>query len=193
MLVLTGSILYASFDSNTKPRWEERLLKRVETWLVAVNRALVAASLAVVFLIVFANVIGRYGFGASFAWVEEVARHLMILGAFCGAGLALREGRLVAITTIPNSLSRTAERILRWGIVVVMFGFMATMMWLGIQFVEFGWNKETMSTGISRGIPYLAIPIGCALFLIQLGFFAKRFVSQEFEFGLNVESQSSER
>ncbi|WP_170407090.1 TRAP transporter small permease [Ruegeria arenilitoris] len=156
----------------------------LETWIVALNRVLVALALAAVFAIVFANVVGRYGFGASFAWVEEVARHLMILGAFCGAGLALREGRLVAITMIPDLLPDTLARLLRWGIVIVMFSFMATMLWLGIRFVEFGWNKETMSTGISRGIPYLAIPIGCALFLIQLAFFAKRFVQQDFETGL---------
>lgn len=156
-------------------------MKSLETWIVEINRALVATALATVFLIVFVNVVGRYGFGSSFAWVEEAARHLMILGAFAGAGLALREGRLVAITTFPDRLPDCLARILRWGIVVVMFGFMATMLWLGIRFVEFGWNKETMSTGISRGIPYLAIPIGCALFLIQLLFFAKRFVAQAFE------------
>lgn len=162
-------------------------MKVLEVWIVALNRALIAATLAAVFAIVFANVVGRYGFGASFAWVEEVARHLMILGAFCGAGLALREGRLVAITTFPDLLSPREARFLRWGIVIVMFAFMATMLWLGVRFVEFGWNKETMSTGISRGIPYLAIPIGCALFLIQLTFFAKRFVEQDFEYGPNVD------
>ena len=159
-------------------------MHHLETWIVAVNRALVAAALTAVFVIVFANVVGRYGFGASFAWVEETARHLMILGAFCGAGLALREGRLVAIMALPDALPSAAARALRWGIVAVMFAFMATMLWLGIKFVEFGWNKETMSTGISRGIPYMAIPIGCALFLIQLAFFAKRFVAQDFESGL---------
>ncbi|MBO9451164.1 TRAP transporter small permease [Tropicibacter sp. R16_0] len=159
-------------------------MSKLETWIVTLNRALVAAALAVVFIIVFINVVGRYGFGMSFAWVEETARHLMILGAFSGAGLALREGRLVAITAFHGALPANAAKMLRWGIVVVMFAFMAVMMWLGIRFVEFGWNKETMSTGISRGIPYLAIPIGCALFLIQLAFFAKRFVSEDFEAGL---------
>ena len=169
---------------TTKPHRGGATLHHLETWIVAVNRILVAAALTAVFVIVFANVVGRYGFGASFAWVEETARHLMILGAFCGAGLALREGRLVSITVIPDILPRRIAIALRWGIVLVMFAFMANMMWLGIHFVEFGWNKETMSTGISRGIPYLAIPVGCALFLIQLAFFAKRFVSQDFEAGL---------
>lgn len=156
-------------------------MQAFETWIVRLNRAFVALVLAIVFLIVFANVVGRYGFGSSFAWVEEVARHLMILGAFSGAGLALREGRLVSIGLIFEVLPAPFATALRWGVVLVMFAFMAVMCWLGIQFVEFGWDKETMSTGISRGIPYLAIPIGCALFLIQLAFFAKRFVAQEFE------------
>ncbi|MEM9394557.1 MAG: TRAP transporter small permease [Pseudomonadota bacterium] len=156
-------------------------MQALETWIVRLNRAFVALVLAVVFVIVFANVVGRYGFGSSFAWVEEVARHLMILGAFSGAGLALREGRLVSIGLIFEVLPAPLATALRWGVVLVMFAFMAVMCWLGIQFVEFGWDKETMSTGISRGIPYLAIPVGCALFLIQLVFFAKRFVAQEFE------------
>lgn len=167
-------------------------MQTLETWIVALNRALVALALAAVFVIVFANVVGRYGLGTSLAWVEEVARHLMILGAFCGAGLALREGRLVAITTVPELLPNAVARLLRWGIVIVMFGFMATMLWLGIQFVAFGWNKETMSTGISRGIPYMAIPLGCALFLVQLAFFAKRFVEQDFEPGPNPEGHEAE-
>lgn len=156
-------------------------LRRMETIIVELNRMLVAAILASVFLIVFINVIGRYGFSHSFAWVEEAARHLMILGAFAGAGLALREGRLVAIVAVADMVPARFARALRWIIVAIMFAFMATMLWLGIKFVEFGWNKQTMSTGMSRGIPYLSIPIGCALFLIQLAFFARRFVAEEFE------------
>jgi TRAP-type C4-dicarboxylate transport system permease small subunit len=156
-------------------------LRRVETIIVELNRMLVAAVLATVFVIVFVNVVGRYGFSHSFAWVEEAARHLMILGAFAGAGLALREGRLVAIVAVADMVPAQFARTVRWIIVAIMFAFMATMLWLGINFVEFGWNKETMSTGMSRGIPYLSIPIGCALFLIQLAFFARRFVAEEFE------------
>lgn len=157
-------------------------MHRFEERLVAANRALVALLLLIVFVIVFVNVVGRYGFGRSFAWVEETARHLMILGAFCGAGLALREGRLVAITLLLDLMPAPLAHLLRWIIVAAMFVFMAIMTWLGIQFVEFGWPKETMSTGISRGIPYLSIPIGCSLFLLHLVFFASRFVRQEFEY-----------
>ncbi len=156
-------------------------MERFEAIFVEVNRALVALILFAIFAIVFVNVVGRYGFGHSFSWVEEAARHLMIFGAFCGAGLALREGRLVSIGIVSDLLPAPIGRAVRWSIVFVMFGFMATMAWLGVEFVRFGWPKETMSTGISRGVPYLAIPIGCAIFLIHLALFARRFVDHEHE------------
>lgn len=152
---------------------------RLEHVFVEANRALVAAVLAVIFGIVFANVIGRYVFNHSFAWVEEGARHLMVLGAFCGAGIALREGRLVAIELLPDLLPERLRVLLRWFGIVVMFLFMAVMLWFGIQFVEFGWPKETMSTGMPRGVPYLAIPIGCALFLVHLAIYARRYANGE--------------
>jgi TRAP-type C4-dicarboxylate transport system permease small subunit len=166
-------------------------MERAEAIFVAFNRMLVAVVLASIFFIVFINVIGRYGFGHSFAWSEEAARHLMIFGAFAGAGLALREGRLVAITTLQSVGSPTFGRLLRWLAVLIMFIFMATMFWLGVKFVQFGWNKETMSTGMPRGAVYLSIPIGCALFLIHLVLFATRFVREEFEFLADVTPDKS--
>ena len=160
-------------------------IERVEGVLVSCNRLAVALALAAIFVIVFANVVGRYLFGTSFAWAEETARFLMIFGAFAGAGLALRSGRLVAIELLPDLLPSQLRLAIRWGIVLVMAGFMAALLWFGWKFVQFGWPKETMATGISRGIPYLAIPIGAALFLIHLAFFARRFVAHDFEHGFD--------
>lgn len=163
-------------------------MRGIETIFVAVNRFFVAVVLALVLVIVSMNVVGRYGFGHSFAWVEEAARHLMILGAFTGAGLALREGRLVAITVLQSLLPHRMALLLRWFTVFIMFVFMATMLVLGIKFAQFGWSKETMSTGMPRGLPYLSIPLGCTLFLIHLFLFARRFVSEDFEYFSDAES-----
>ena len=162
----------------TRGSWIERW----EARFVALNRALIAGLLAIVFAIVLANVAGRHLFGASFAWVEEAARHLMILGVFAGAGLALREGRLVAISALPDMLPPELGRAIRIGVVCAMAVFMAMVLRLGLQFAEFGWNKSTMSTGMPRGVPYLSIPFGAALFLIHLALFARRFIRREFEF-----------
>ena len=151
---------------------------RIEAAFAEANRVLVALALAATFLIVFLNVVLRYGFGSSLSWAEEIARFLMIFGAFAGAGLALREGRLVEIDLLVVLLPRPLRLAVRWGGVLLMAGFMVALLWLGIEFVEFGWSKETMATQIPRGIPYLAIPIGAALFLVHLAFFARRYVAE---------------
>lgn len=164
-------------------------MNALERHLVALNRALVALVLGAVFVIVFVNVIGRYFFGESLAWGEEAARHLMVFGAFCGAGLALRDGRLVSIDLIPDLLPKPATLAIRWLGVALMAVFMAVVLWLGAEFAAFSWRNQTMSTGMSRGIPYLSIPIGCGLFLIHLAFFARRYVRGEFQ---SIEDTGSE-
>ena len=156
-------------------------MSRFVSTLIVVNRMVIALVLAAVFALVFANVIGRYVFSHSFAFAEEAARHLMIFGAFAGAGLALREGRLVALDLLPDLLPPPASRLVRWLEVLVMLLFMGAMAWLGAKFVAFGWPKETMSTHMSRGIPYMAVPIGCALFVLHLVIFAPRYVAKEFD------------
>lgn len=150
---------------------------QLERLFIELNRALVAMLLLAVFVIVCINVVGRYGFGASLSWAEEATRHLMILGAFAGAGLALREGRLVAITTLPDRLNPIHARMLRILTLIIMALLWLVVLWLGIEFVEFGWNKQTMSTDMSRGIPYLSLPIGAVLFLTHLTLCARDWIA----------------
>lgn len=156
-------------------------MARLDAFLVQFNRLLVALALAAIFVIVFTNVVLRYGFASSLAWAEETARFLMVFGAFAGAGLALRQGSLVAIEVLVDLLPRPLRWLVRAGGLAVMGGFMALLVWYGAAFVDFGWNKETMATQISRGIPYLAIPIGAGLFLCHLLLFAGRYLRGDFE------------
>jgi TRAP-type C4-dicarboxylate transport system permease small subunit len=156
-------------------------LDRFERAFVAANKAVVGLMLAAIFAIVFVNVVMRYGFGQSLSWGEEVARFLMVAGAYFGAGLALREGRLVSIDLFHDLLPEHARHVVRFAIVGLMLVFMVAVVWLGIRFAAFGWNKTTMATSIPRGIPYLAIPIGAGLFIIHTLLFARRFVRSEFE------------
>ncbi len=164
-------------------------MRSLERLFVEANRVLVALALAAIFAIVFLNVVLRYGFGSSLAWAEETARFLMIFGALAAAGLALRQGALVAIEMLLDLLPRPLALAVRWGGVLAMGAFMALLLWFGWRFVEFGWNKETMATQVSRGIPYMAIPIGAALFLVHLLLFARRYVAGDFELGVGSDEE----
>lgn len=86
----------------------------------------------------------------------------MVFGAFCGAGLALRDGRLVSIDLIPDLLPKPATLAIRWLGVALMAIFMAVVLWLGAEFAAFSWRNQTMSTGMSRGIPISPSPSAAA-------------------------------
>src|SRR5690606_31610537 len=53
------------------PGGEGRGMGRIEAAFAEANRVLVALALAATFLIVFLNVVLRYGFGSSLSWAEE--------------------------------------------------------------------------------------------------------------------------
>ena len=156
-------------------------MRSFERRFIQVNRILVGLAMAAIFVLVFLNVVLRYGFGTSLSWAEEVARFLMIWGAFLGAGLALREGRHVAIDVLQDRLPAPARRLLRMAIAVVVLVFLAGFAYLGLHFVIFGWDKVTMALQISRGIPYLAVPLGCAIFAVHLLLFFRRFLVRDWD------------
>lgn len=158
-----------------------QLLPRAERLLIRLNQGMVIALMATMSVLVFANVVSRYAFNHSMVWVEELTQYQMIWITWLGAGLALREGRHVAVDVVQELLPRSLRRALRWTIVAIMLAFLAALAWYGTRIVAFSWNQETPMLGISAGIPYMGIPIGAALFALHLALFAREFVDRNFE------------
>jgi TRAP-type C4-dicarboxylate transport system permease small subunit len=157
------------------------MLQRFESAYVLLNQALIGLMMAAMFILVFTNVVTRYGLGFSVGWAEEIASFLMIWVTFLGAGLALREGRHVAIDLLQDRLPDSARSRLRLALALVILAFLALLTWLGVQFVLFGWRSVTFVTQIPRGIPYLAVPIGCAMFALHLLLILPRFVARDWD------------
>lgn len=154
-----------------------RILDRVEHAFVAVNRWLLAAILAAMCAIIFANVALRYLAADALVWAEEVARHLMIWLTFLGAGLALRHGAHIAIENLHDALPQRAARSLRIAIVLALAAFFAAMIRFGLIYVERTMLQTTSATQIPFGYVYAAMPLGFAFMLAHLAFIARGYVS----------------
>lgn len=153
------------------------LPRRLEAWFIAANRWALIVLVAVMAVLVIANVISRYVFSYSFTWVEEATRYLMIWAAFLGAGLALRVGGHIAVDSLAASLPARAARVVRTAIVAVLVVTLLVLVWLGIDYAQFAWEQETPVLAWSFGRVYLAIPIGAALMLAHLLLVARRWVA----------------
>lgn len=152
------------------------VLDRADRLLIGLNRFVCASLLAAMATLVFANVVGRYAFGVSVSWAEEVARYLMIWSALLAAGLALREGAHIAVETLPDSLPPRAGALVRAVVALVVGGFLAILAWLGWEYALFALPQRTPVLRLSMGLVYLAVPLGAGLCLLHLLIMLPRFV-----------------
>ncbi len=165
---------------------------RFERYLVAANRAIIFFMMAVMASLVFLNVVTRYVFNFSIIWAEEVSQYLMIWIAYLGAGLALREGRHVAVEMLQDRLPPALGRRLRMAAGGLVLAFLGAVTVLGFQFVLFVWNQETPVLNISLGIPSLAIPLGSLLFAVHLVLMFRGYTDKRFTPGVVLEDLSGE-
>jgi TRAP-type transport system small permease protein len=157
------------------------MLAAAEQAFVRLNQWLVVALMGSMALLVFVNVVTRYVFNHSIIWVEELTQYEMIWVAYLGAGLALREGRHVAVDTLQDLLPEWSRRWLRTGIAAAIVVFMVVLAVLGLRIVAFTWDQETPVMNLPTGLPYLAVPIGAAAFGLHLLLFWRSFVERRFE------------
>jgi TRAP-type C4-dicarboxylate transport system permease small subunit len=174
-------------DAGKSPR--EGSFERV---LVMMNRWTILTMMALMVLLVFMNVVCRYILNFSIIWAEEISQYLMVWVAFLGAGLALREGRHVAIEILQDHLPSTARKMTRHFVAMLVILFMAMLTLLGFQFAYFAWDQETPVLNISLGIPYLAVPIGALLLLIHLFFMYRAFIDRRYDVPESLEAEIDE-
>lgn len=162
-------------------RASARRLGGLERGLVAANRGVVVVLMAVMAVLVFVNVVSRYAFNYSLIWVEELTQYQMIWITYLGAGLAMREGRHVAVEIAQDRLPGPLRRYTRVVIWVLMFVFLAALTILGFGMAAFTWDQETPVMNMPTGLPYLAIPIGALVFGLHFVLCAQDFVDKRFE------------
>jgi TRAP-type transport system small permease protein len=96
--------------------------------------ALMALDLALIVVLVFSNVVGRYGFGSGFAGAEEVSRLLFVWLVFLGAVLALRRRAHLGVELLQACLPRPLRR----ACAVVTHVLMLYALWL---FLAGSWTQ----------------------------------------------------
>ena len=142
-------------------------MKTFERYFVATNRWMLIIMLAVMSVIIFANVVLRYSTNVSIEWAEEVARHLMIWLTFIGCGPVLRYAGHIAVENLQDSLPRPMAIALRAFIAVLLAALFVFLTWYGIDYMDRTQYQQTPATQISFAYIYAALPIGAAMTLIH--------------------------
>ena len=107
-------------------------------------------------ILVFLNVVLRYGFNSSINITEEVSRHMFVWLAFLGAVLAFSENQHVSVTVLVDKLSPLGRSVLRLFTDAAML-FCCYLIVDG-SWIQFQLNLGNLApiSGLPQGITFLA-------------------------------------
>lgn len=132
-------------------------IARIEAVLLAVGVLLMALN-------TMANVVGRFIFGQSLFFSEEVNRALIVLITFAGISYAARHGRHIRMSAFFDALKPPLRKLLMIVIALVTAAAMFMLAWYSVDYV-----LAQASRG--RLLPALQIPVWWIIVWAPLGFF----------------------
>lgn len=131
-------------------------MKRLIGRLWAVVDVVIAVLLAAMIVLVFANVVLRYGFSSGIRQSVELARLWFVWVVMLGAAVTLRRGEHLAVAEFSEAFFPRAVPSLRrlcWLVVIVA----VVMLFIGaLHQTMANWNNISQLTGLPSALFYLA-------------------------------------
>lgn len=115
---------------------------------------LIALMLALMVVLVFGNVVLRYGFNSGIALSEEVSRWLFIWITFLGAVVALRERAHLGVDMLVSRLPVAGKKLCLAASQVCMLYILWLLLDGSVSQMRINWDTEAPVTGASMAIVY---------------------------------------
>ena len=124
--------------------------------LQRLSEHVLAIGLGCMVIMVFGNVVLRYGFSSGITFSEEVSRFIFVWITFLGAILAFAQRAHIAMETVTRKLSPLAQRTIPIVSALLMLGCCVLMVAGGWAQTVINLNNFAPVSGIPRGAIYAA-------------------------------------
>ena len=121
--------------------------------------------LALMVILVFGNVVLRYGFNSGIVFSEEVSRFLFIWMVFLGSVLMLRDNAHLGVHMVTKRLSRTGRLACKFVSDLLTFGCCCLLTHGGWKVVTMNMVNKAIVSEIPLGIVFIA----CLICSIGMG------------------------
>lgn len=153
-----------------------------------VDAALVL-SLATIATVLVVQVALRYLLHAPLAWPEELSQFLLVGISFFGMYRAFGEGAHIRIQWLPKG--PLALRLLRIGGLIAVAVFLVYVGYGGFWLAAAAWHQPSTALRLPMAIPYLVIPVSCALSLVAVAISVNRILTGKEEAAQDPDTGSS--
>lgn len=131
------------------------------------GRVLAGAILALMLLVIMAQVVSRYVFNSSLAWTEELSKSLMVWTTFLVAPWALRSGANVGIDLFAVSLPARLRYAVEMAISALVLWILFVLLLESVGFVERGLKSRMSTLPVSTGLVYTIIPVSLSAMMLS--------------------------
>ncbi|MDO4324145.1 MAG: TRAP transporter small permease [Lachnospiraceae bacterium] len=126
---------------------------------------LLGAMMVVLLGTITLQVIARYCFSTPPTWTEELARRLMQLIIFCGAGIGYRKAEMNGITLLVERMTEKSQKLVAVLMHVVVIAFCVYLTYYGCLMCRQVGNQLSPALGMPKwpfmaSIPFFGITTG---------------------------------
>ncbi len=125
------------------------LLKGMEWLLICIFGTMV--------ILVFGNVVLRYGFNYGIIFSEEVSRFLFVWMVFLGSVLMLRDNGHLGVHTLTKKLPLAGKKVCKFLSDVITLACCVVMTYGGWKIVKINMNNIAPVSEIPLGVVYIAL------------------------------------
>ncbi len=144
-----------------------KLVDRISTACGWVSAAMIVVSVFITCQMIFV----RFALNQSTIWQTEAVTFLMVAATLIGLPYVQKLRGHVNVDLIPLMLNPPARRALALFTLAVSIFIVVLMLIYGFEFWHTAWTRNWKSDtvwGVRLWIPYLAMPVGFGLLLLQL-------------------------
>jgi TRAP-type C4-dicarboxylate transport system permease small subunit len=126
-----------------------------------------ATLMALMVVLLFIQVFGRYALHYPPEWTEELARTVFLYVTFVGAALAVARNAHLKIDTLVKMLPVAVQPWLRLATTIVAILFLGFVLYYSsVMLPRLAFQPLTALPFLSKAWFFAAVPIGCALMLV---------------------------
>jgi len=132
-----------------------------------VSAGMIVAAVAITCQMIFI----RFVLNGSTVWQTEAVIYLVVAATLIGLPYVQRLRGHVNVDLVPLYLPMRLRRAMAFVTLTASAAIVALMLWYGYEYWHFawarGWKSDTV-WGVRLWIPYLALPVGFGLLLLQI-------------------------
>jgi TRAP-type C4-dicarboxylate transport system permease small subunit len=145
------------------------VLQRANRGIEFAEKAIIVFSILLMMVNSTANAIGRYAFGQSLFFSEELNQFLIVGVTFVGFAYAVRRGRNIRMTAVYDALSDRTKKVLLTLISLITGLLLIFLTWKSVLYVQEVREINRLSPALQFPvyIIYAVIPVGLAMASLQ--------------------------